>query len=51
MIRPRSSKQLKWRGIAKTDLNPKKRKQALDLIHKSVAKMFREHPSRSGVAQ
>ena len=45
------TKQLKWRGIAKTNLNPKKQKQALDLIHKSVAKMFREYPSPSGVAQ
>ena len=45
------TKQLKWRGIAKTNLNPKKQKQALDLIHKSVAKMFREYPSPSGVSQ
>ena len=45
------TKQLKWRGIAKTNLNPKKQKQALDLIHKSVAKMFRDYPSQAGVSR
>ena len=41
------TKQLKWRGIAKVDLNPKKQEQALDLIYKSVVKMFQDYPSAS----
>jgi len=45
------TKQLKWRGIAKTNLNPKKQKQALDLIHKSVAKMFRDYPATSAASR
>jgi len=39
------AKQLKWRGIAKINLDPHKQKQALDLIQKSVAKMFQNYPS------
>jgi hypothetical protein len=39
-------KQLKRRGIAKADLDPKKQKKSLDLIHKCVAKLFQEYPTR-----
>jgi hypothetical protein len=40
------SKQLKWRGIANANFNPKNQKQSLDLVNKSIEKMFRQYPSR-----
>jgi hypothetical protein len=39
------SKQLKWRGIAYVNLDPQKQKQAMDLVNKSIEKMFRQYPS------
>lgn len=39
------SKQLKWRGIANANFNPKNQKQSLDLVNKSIEKMFREYPA------
>jgi hypothetical protein len=44
MADPRS-KQLKWRGIATANLNAKKQKQSLDIVNKSIEKMFRKYPS------
>ena len=44
-IADRQSKQLKWRGIAYADLDPKKQKESLDLVNKSIEKMFRQYPS------
>lgn len=41
------AKQLEWRGIARINVNPHKQKQALELIHKSVTKMFRNYPLSS----
>jgi hypothetical protein len=40
------SKQLKWRGIGKDDFDPKKQRQSLDRLHKLIAKMFQNYPSR-----
>ena len=39
------SKQLKWRGIAYANLDPQKQKQSMDLVNKSIEKMFRQYPS------
>jgi len=39
------SKQLQWRGIANANFNPKNQKQSLDLVNKSIEKMFREYPA------
>jgi len=44
-IADRQSKQLKWRGIAYADLDPKKQKESLDLVNKAIEKMFRQYPS------
>lgn len=40
------TKHLKWRDIANVDLNPQKQQQALDRIHKAIAKMFKEYPTK-----
>jgi hypothetical protein len=39
------SKQLKWRGMASANFNPKNQKQSLDLVNKSIEKMFRQYPA------
>lgn len=39
------SKQLKWRGIATANFNDKNKKQSVELINKSIEKMFREYPA------
>lgn len=40
------SKRLKWRGIGKASFDPKKQKQSLDRLHKLIAKMLQNYPSR-----
>ena len=39
-----ASRQLKWRGIATAKFDLEKKMQALDLVNKSVEKMFRQYP-------
>lgn len=42
-----ASRQLKWRGIATAKFDLEKKMQALDLVNKSVEKMFRQYPVRN----
>ncbi len=42
-----ASRQLKWRGIATAKFDPERKMQALDLVNKSVEKMFRQYPGRN----
>jgi hypothetical protein len=39
------TRQLKWRGIAYANLDPKKQKKSIDVVNKAIAKMFRRYPS------
>src|SRR5512142_3256756 len=39
------SKQLKWRGIATAKFNDKNKKELLELVNKSIEKMFRAYPA------
>jgi Domain of unknown function (DUF4136) len=41
----RQSKQLKWRGTAKANLDPEQQEKSLEIIEKAVVKMFKEYPS------
>lgn len=42
-----ASRQLRWRGIATAKFDPEKKMQALELVNKSVEKMFRQYPGPS----
>ena len=42
-----ASRQLKWRGVATAKFDPNKKMEALDLVNKSVEKMFRQYPARN----
>ncbi len=39
------SKQLKWRGIATAKFDNKNNKKLMELVNKSIEKMFREYPA------
>ena len=40
------AKQLRWRGVAKCELNPQNKEKSLQTIEKSIEKMFKKYPSQ-----
>ena len=40
----RSAKKLRWRGVAKANLDPQQQEKSLEIIEKAIVKMFRQYP-------
>src|SRR5262249_55144217 len=43
----RNLKKLKWRGIAKGNLDPEQQEKSLEIIEKSIIEMFRQYPVKA----
>jgi hypothetical protein len=42
----RAAKKLRWRGVAQANLDPEQQEKSLEIIEKSIARMFRQYPAR-----
>ena len=40
----RSAKKLRWRGVAKANLDPTQQEKSLEIIEKAIVRMFRQYP-------
>ncbi|MGA8488771.1 MAG: DUF4136 domain-containing protein [Terriglobales bacterium] len=41
----RAAKKLRWRGVAKANLDPQQQEKSLETIEKAIVKMFRQYPA------